>query len=46
MLLVSHNTVKTEAASVYRKLGSFTRAEAIQRAVTLGLLDGLTPITN
>ena len=38
-LLVSPNTIRTEAASVYRKLGASTRGKAIQRAVTLGLLE-------
>jgi LuxR family maltose regulon positive regulatory protein len=38
-LSVSYNTVRTEAASVYRKLGGSSRSEAIRRAVMLGLLE-------
>ena len=36
---VSPNTVKTHAASIYRKLGCSSRDEAVQRARELGLLD-------
>ncbi len=36
-LSISRNTVKTEAISVYRKLGVSSRAEAILRAAELGL---------
>jgi len=39
-LHVSRNTVKTQAISVYRKLGVSSRSEAIGRAVQLGLVDG------
>jgi LuxR family transcriptional regulator, maltose regulon positive regulatory protein len=38
-LFVSRNTVKTQAISVYRKLGASSRSEAIERAVALGLVD-------
>jgi LuxR family maltose regulon positive regulatory protein len=38
-LFVSRNTVKTEAISVYRKLGVRSRSAAIERAAELGLLD-------
>lgn len=38
-LFVSRNTVKTQAISVYRKLGATSRSEAIARAIELGLLD-------
>jgi LuxR family maltose regulon positive regulatory protein len=38
-LFVSHNTVKTQAISIYRKLGATSRSEAIERAVELGLLE-------
>jgi ATP/maltotriose-dependent transcriptional regulator MalT len=31
--------VKTQAISVYRKLGVTSRGEAIERAIALGLLD-------
>jgi LuxR family maltose regulon positive regulatory protein len=37
-LFVSRNTVKTQAISIYRKLGVASRTEAIDRAVELGLL--------
>jgi LuxR family maltose regulon positive regulatory protein len=37
-LYVSHNTVKTQIKSIYRKLGVATRAEAVARARELGLL--------
>ncbi len=36
---VSPNTVKTQAASVYRKLGCRSRDEAVRRAREAGLLD-------
>ena len=39
-LYVSRNTVKTQAISVYRKLGVSSRAAAVDRAHALGLLDG------
>ena len=38
-LHVSRNTVKTQAISAYRKLGVSSRSDAIERAVTLGLVD-------
>ena len=38
-LYVSRNTVKTQAISVYRKLGASSRSEAISRAAQLGLVD-------
>ncbi len=37
-LYVSHNTIKTQIRSIYRKLGVGTRAEAVARARELGLL--------
>ncbi len=37
-LFVSRNTVKTQAISVYRKLGVSSRSEAIERAAELGLV--------
>jgi ATP/maltotriose-dependent transcriptional regulator MalT len=37
-LYVSHNTVKTHAQRIYRKLGADTRAEAVARARELRLL--------
>jgi len=38
-LFVSRNTIKTQAISVYRKLGVSSRSEAIEHAVELGLVD-------
>jgi LuxR family maltose regulon positive regulatory protein len=38
-LFVSRNTVKTQAISVYRKLGVSSRSEAIERAAELGLIE-------
>jgi len=50
-LFVSRNTIKTQAISVYRKLGVSSRSEAITRAGELGLvgpeeqlLAGLRPL--
>jgi LuxR family maltose regulon positive regulatory protein len=37
-LYVSHNTVKTHAQRIYRKLGADTRAEAVARARALRLI--------
>jgi LuxR family maltose regulon positive regulatory protein len=39
-LFISRNTVKSEAVSIYRKLGCSSRSDAIERAVEVGLLDG------
>jgi LuxR family transcriptional regulator, maltose regulon positive regulatory protein len=36
---LSPHTVKTQAISVYRKLGVTSRGQAIERAIALGLLD-------
>ena len=41
-LFVSRNTVKTQAISVYRKLGVSSRSEAIARAADLGLVEART----
>lgn len=38
-LFVSRNTIKTQAISVYRKLGVSSRSDAIARAVELGLVE-------
>ncbi len=38
-LFISRNTVKSEAISIYRKLGVSSRSEAIERAVEFGLLE-------
>ncbi|MGH1562179.1 AAA family ATPase [Mumia sp. DW29H23] len=37
-LFISRNTVRTEVASIYRKLGVSSRSEAVDRATGLGLL--------
>jgi LuxR family maltose regulon positive regulatory protein len=39
-LYISRNTVKSHAASIYRKLGASTRTDAVEVARTAGLLDG------
>src|SRR5215470_4488060 len=39
-LFLSPNTVKTQAVSIYRKLGASTRNEAVARSRELGLLEG------
>jgi LuxR family maltose regulon positive regulatory protein len=39
-LYISKNTVKTQAVSVYRKLGASSRSEAVQRLQDIGLLEG------
>ena len=38
-LIVSRNTVKTQAIAAYRKLGVSSRAEAVEQARGLGLLE-------
>jgi LuxR family maltose regulon positive regulatory protein len=37
---LSPNTIKSQAMSIYRKLGASTRRQAVARARELGLLDG------
>jgi LuxR family maltose regulon positive regulatory protein len=39
-LFVSRNTVSSEVASIYRKLGVSSRNEAVEQATTIGLLGG------
>jgi LuxR family maltose regulon positive regulatory protein len=41
-LFVSRNTVKTQAISIYRKLGASSRSQTIARAAALGLVDDET----
>jgi LuxR family maltose regulon positive regulatory protein len=41
-LFVSRNTVKTQAISIYRKLGATSRSQTISRAAELGLVDDET----
>jgi LuxR family maltose regulon positive regulatory protein len=38
-LFISRNTVKSEAVSIYRKLGVASRSNAVERAVEVGLLE-------
>lgn len=38
-LFVSRHTVKTQAMSIYSKLGATSRGEAVEQAVEVGLLD-------
>jgi LuxR family transcriptional regulator, maltose regulon positive regulatory protein len=37
-LYVSQHTVKTQALSIYRKLGASSRSQAVQRLQDIGLL--------
>ena len=39
-LFLSRNTIKSQANSIYRKLGASTRSQAVTRARELGLLEG------
>jgi LuxR family maltose regulon positive regulatory protein len=39
-LFVSRNTVSSEVASIYRKLGVSSRTDAVQQATAVGLLGG------
>jgi LuxR family transcriptional regulator, maltose regulon positive regulatory protein len=39
-LFLSRNTIKTQAISIYRKLGAPSRSQAVARARELGLLEG------
>jgi LuxR family transcriptional regulator, maltose regulon positive regulatory protein len=39
-LFVSRNTIKSQVLSIYRKLGTSSRSQAVARARTLGLLEG------
>ena len=38
-ICVSRNTVKTQAISIYRKLGVTSRTAALRRAIELGLIN-------
>jgi len=42
-LYLSHNTIHSHTRSIYRKLGVSSRAEALERARTLGLLGSPQP---
>ena len=37
-LFVSHNTVRSQVGSIYRKLGVSSRSDAVQHATAIGLL--------
>jgi LuxR family maltose regulon positive regulatory protein len=39
-LYISKHTVKTQAVSIYRKLGASSRSQAVQRLQEIGLLEG------
>ncbi len=39
-LYVSHNTVRSQVGSIYRKLGVSSRTDAVEHATTIGLLGG------
>ena len=39
-LFLSRNTIKSEATSIYRKLGASSRSQAVARSRELGLLEG------
>ncbi len=39
-MFLSPNTVKSQAVSIYRKLGASSRNQAITRSRRLGLLEG------
>ena len=38
-MFLSPNTIKSQANSIYRKLGASTRSQAVTRSRDLGLLD-------
>ena len=39
-MFLSANTVKSQAMSIYRKLGASSRSQAVARSRELGLLEG------
>jgi len=39
-LFLSRHTVKSQANTIYRKLGASSRSQAVTRSRELGLLDG------
>jgi LuxR family transcriptional regulator, maltose regulon positive regulatory protein len=45
-LFVSRNTIKTQAISVYRKLGVSSRSDAIDCATDLGLVEAASPLVS
>ena len=42
-LFLSRNTIKSQAISIYRKLGAASRSQAVTRSRELGLLEGEDP---
>ena len=44
-MFLSRNTIKTQAISIYRKLGVSSRTQALEKAAELGLLSELSPLT-
>jgi LuxR family maltose regulon positive regulatory protein len=42
-MFLSRNTIKSEAMSIYRKLGASSRNQAVERARVIGLLGGDAP---
>jgi LuxR family transcriptional regulator, maltose regulon positive regulatory protein len=43
-MFLSRHTIKSQAVSIYRKLGAASRSQAVTRSRELGLLEGLRPI--
>jgi hypothetical protein len=43
--MISRNTVKTHAMSIYGKLWASSRGEAVERAVEMGLLEPYPALT-
>jgi LuxR family transcriptional regulator, maltose regulon positive regulatory protein len=43
-LFQSRHTIKSEAMSIYRKLGACSRSQAVARARELGLPEGEFPV--
>jgi LuxR family maltose regulon positive regulatory protein len=39
-LFLSRNTIKSQAISIYHKLGASSRSQAVARSRELGLLEG------
>ena len=43
-MFLSRNTIKTQAISIYRKLGVSSRTQALEKAAELGLLSEVSPL--
>jgi LuxR family maltose regulon positive regulatory protein len=39
-MVLSRHTIKAQAKSIYRKLGVYSRSQAVERSRELGLLEG------